>query len=57
MTGSDEMAGMPGAAVTQFEVSYPELGVNAADATTVAQRAIAMARIAIGMAVQEVSAR
>jgi amidohydrolase len=49
-----EMAAMPGAAVTQFEVSYrgkpahagayPELGVNAADAMTVAQVAIGLLR-------------
>ncbi|MFG1688871.1 M20 family metallopeptidase [Nonomuraea sp. NPDC049269] len=49
-----EMAAMPGSAVAQFEVSYrgkpahagayPELGVNAADAMTVAQVAIGLLR-------------
>lgn len=49
-----EMAAMPGSAVAQFEVSYrgkaahagayPELGVNAADAMTIAQVAIGLLR-------------
>ncbi|MFI0355744.1 amidohydrolase [Actinomadura sp. 9N407] len=49
-----EMAAMPGSAVAQFEVSYrgkpahagayPELGVNAADAMTVAQVAVGLLR-------------
>ncbi|MEU7748562.1 M20 family metallopeptidase [Nonomuraea sp. NPDC049158] len=49
-----EMEAMPGSAVAQFEVSYrgkpahagayPELGVNAADAMTVAQVAIGLLR-------------
>ncbi|MEU6789765.1 amidohydrolase [Nonomuraea angiospora] len=49
-----EMAAMPGSAVAQFEISYqgkpahagayPELGVNAADAMTVAQVAIGLLR-------------
>lgn len=49
-----EMAAMPGSAVAQFEVAYrgkpahagayPELGVNAADAMTVAQVAVGLLR-------------
>lgn len=49
-----EMAAMPGSAVSQFEVSYrgkpahagayPQLGVNAADAMTVAQVAVGLLR-------------